>query len=315
MPTNPPLDDIPEEAEFLSADRAADRIERKVRRAFLSAMDEAKKEIDLNLLAVATTYLDGSLAESAILRSGFAAKIVSALSESGQKAEKDNSLLGQMVAAGMLLGISTLALNLTEEQLADFLDSASGMVAQEIEQQARWIESNTAKALAVAFLMIRSGPFISEEVSGAIARTFPPEILPRLIGLNSKQIQALIRRGKSAIYAGVPFERVRRQILSDAEVFLRQRAELVARSITERAINVAQQSTFERAVAFGLLDPDAMRQWITRGDGSVCERCLRFHLVLARIDEPFISRGGEVAWVPDVHAFGRCRVRIVRSSL
>ena len=314
MPTNPPLDDIPEEAAFLAADRAADRIEKKVRVAFSAAMDEAKKGIDPNLLTVATTYMDGGLAESAILRSEIARKIVAALSEPGQKAETDDSLVGQMVAAGMLLGAAVMALDLTKEQLADFLDQASAAVAHEIEQQARWIESDTAKALAVAFLLVRGGPFISEEVSGAVARTFRPEIFPRLIGLNTKQIQALVRRGKASIYAGVPFDSVRRQILADAEAFMRQRAILVARSITERAINVSQHSMFERSVALGLLDADTMRQWITRSDGAVCPRCGKFHLVLARIDQPFISRSGEVAWVPDIHTFGRCRVRLVRAA-
>jgi len=313
MTTNPPLDDIPEEAAFLAADREADRIEKKVRSAFLLSLRGAKDAIESGPFSVAANYLDGNLAESVVLRTGLGSRLLDAISTAGTKAEvEEDSVVAEMILAGVLLGLAVLAASVAKDQIEEFLASAKDFAANEVEQQARWIEADTAKAVGIAMLLLRGTPFVSEEVSGAIARTFPPEMFHRIVGLNSQQVQGLIRRGRASIFAGGPVTLVQRQIIAEAEVLLQRRAELIARSITERVINIAQQATFERAASLGMIDRNVRRQWITRSDGRVCPRCRGFHLVTAQIDQPFVSVSGEVAWVPDIHSFGRCRMRIVQ---
>lgn len=312
MPTNPPLDDIPEEAAFLAADRGADRIEKKVRAAFRDAIREMASEIDPRAFDLAATYRDGAWAEAILLTKGLKDKLETRLYDRKAKADEDPSLVDEAIEIGLLLGLAVLAVELTQEQLADFRDRASQFVAEEIAAQARWIDAETAKAIALAMMLVRTIPAPTEEVAGIIARTFPPEAFRPMIGLNTKQVRSLLSRAKASIYAGVPVAAVKRQMLADASALLEQRAELVARSITERAINLSQQAALERAASLGIIDANRrLRQWVTRSDGLVCSRCLAFHLVTARIDQPFVSRTGEVAWVPDVHAFGRCRMRVV----
>lgn len=311
MPQNPPLDDIPEEAAFLAADRGADRISKGIRQAFLAALSDTVAGLDQNALRAATSFGDSGYAESIVRAGGLGARFTDNLKDSGAKAERESSLLDQAIEIGLILGLAVLAVRFTTEQVEEFRRAARVYAETELRDQAKWIEDETAAALALALFLVRRAPFVSEKVSGALARVFEPQTYRATIGLNKKQVQGLIRRGRSSLIAGVPVEAVRRQVFAEAAVLLNERAELVARSIAERAINLSQQAAVERAALLGLIDADEVyRQWISRADGEVCQRCLDFHLVLARIDEPFISRTGEIAWVPDVHPFGRCRFRV-----
>lgn len=315
MPTNPPLDDIPEEAAFLEADRGADRVAKKIRLAFLSALEDSVAALDKNAFRTAATYGDGGFAEATVLSMEIGRRLEDRLKDSGAKAESESSLIDEAIEIGLTLGLAILTFEFTAQQIQSMREQSAEFARAEVRQQSRWIDSETAKAIALAFLLVRRSPFVSEEVSGVLSRVFSADLYESMIGINTTQVETLINLGRSTVLAKVPVAAIRDRLSRNVEILIRQRSELIARSIAERVINLSQQAVVERAVLFGLLDPDeTFRQWISRADQDVCRRCREFHLVTARIDQPFVSRIGETAWVPDIHSRGRCRVRYVRAA-
>ena len=135
------------------------------------------------------------------------------------------------------------------------------------------------------------------------------DIVP-LIGLNTRQMRSLIRARGKMLESGVAPSTVRRSIDALARKKIRERAETIARTETNRARNAATQRFIMRQRAQGIIPRNIMKQWMIAGS-NVCRVCTDAHQKgPIPITAPFETLNGPLMHPPG-HPRCRCSTALV----
>lgn len=243
---------------------------------------------------------------------------------------------GNIEAVARLLPKEVVARVITESRFAGLLRAtavAAGHAAaldlsQALEISLSFSELNPH---SVAFIREATGNLITEvseetvrAVRHIIERSFREAIAPRdaaklirgVIGLHSRQAEAVANFRARLLDAGVTGEVLERRVLRYAEAQLRYRALLIARTETIHAANAGQQLLWEQASREGLLDKTAVRRlWLVtpddRLDTRICEPMPHLDENQdVKLDQPFTTGGGDRVMVPPAHPSCRCAVAL-----
>ena len=166
---------------------------------------------------------------------------------------------------------------------------------------------------AIRAVIVRA---LSEGVAVPQQADLIAEILMEVAGLTERQALALqnYRRGLEA--KGVQPADIARFAQAQRDRYIRQRAEMIARTETVAAANGGQQATWQEAVREGFLPPDAKRRWMTALDERVCVVCFPMDGQVRGIDEPFQSPATGETWeIPPAHVSCRCAMSLDPESL
>jgi SPP1 gp7 family putative phage head morphogenesis protein len=150
-------------------------------------------------------------------------------------------------------------------------------------------------------------------VSRAFTEGIPPREAARLvrplIGLTSRQAQAVLARRTDLVAAGLSRVAAARDAAAYAAKLLRYRATLIARTEIMRASNDGELSAWREAQRMGLLGR-AEKVWIVTPDDRLCPRCRPLDGARAPLGSPFITLRGRLDG-PPLHPSCRCTIGLV----
>ena len=132
----------------------------------------------------------------------------------------------------------------------------------------------------------------------------------QVIPLHPRQMDALLSHAGELQDAGVEGDALQAQVDSYSGQLFRQRAELIARTETIRAISAGQHEMWRQADSRGVIE-GAVRIWIVAPDEKLCPICReipRMNPGGVGLGEPFRSPVGDVMFPPDPHPRCRCTI-------
>ncbi|GIW89990.1 MAG: hypothetical protein KatS3mg109_0422 [Pirellulaceae bacterium] len=282
---------------YATVHRIADRLAPRFRRAWLRAVQRTQGMIDLDALEAALRSGSPTAVarlvpelEPLLRETGFLALLRAAISEAGKEAARELS-----EALGVSISFSEL-----NPHSVEFIQRWTGELITAITEQQR------------------------EAVREIIERSFKEAIPPReaaklirgVLGLHSRQVQAVANFRARLIEQGVDLMSVERRTLAYANAQLRKRALTIARTETLRAANAGQQLLWKQAAQQGVLRPGKTRRvWIVtpddRLDQTVCEPIPHMEENQdVGLDEPFTTGTGERVMNPPAHPNCRCAVAL-----
>ena len=135
--------------------------------------------------------------------------------------------------------------------------------------------------------------------------------LKTVIGLTTRQEGAVDRYRQALVDEGVTPARVEQLVTRRRAKLIKQRATLIARTETIRAMNEGQRASWQTLVDRGLIDPNRMeREWmaIVPTDGRTCPECEALDGARAPIGGSYGALGGSG---PPEHPACRCVERLV----
>lgn len=313
MEAKGPSPEIREEVFFASADRGADRISAALERRVHSVLVEMAGRLAASpSIQMAVERGDAAFVASEVRNATFVRDAVGDLFGKSEAKADDDSLLDEAILVGLLLGARVLDAALDDDQVQRATARAREYISAEVAAQFADVDSQTGKAIALAIVLVAALTSQGGTTGAAALAVFQGDATLALIGLNRLQVQSVVAEATASILSGIGPAAIRGRLMDEAARMLKERAALIANTIAERSINLAQMAAIDTALEDGLIGLDThLKQWVSRADGNVCPRCVDFHLVVAKMDQPFRSRRGEVAWVPDIHPKGRCRYRVI----
>ena len=168
-------------------------------------------------------------------------------------------------------------------------DAAGTITADLVKQVSR----ETQKSLRV---VLRQA-FEDRLPPAATARRIKP-----LIGLHSRQAQAVRNFRSRLVASGLKAELVDARAARYAAKLLRQRSYLIARTETIRSLSAGQQAAWRTARDAGRIPKTALQRWSVVGDDRLCPICIELDGIKREIGKQF--PGG--VYHPPVHPACRC---------
>ncbi len=306
--------------------RAASRMEPRLRAAFLSAVDATKSTISEDALAKAlvTGDVDQVLAVLAL-----DTKLVKFLNDGTDKVESLRAALQATAMEGAAAAIrvlpSQVSLNLSFDlkslEAQSFLESYAFPLIRDLADNTR---EGIRSVILDAFKngghpveqarTIRSMIGLTQTQSAAVMN-----YRNALSGQGASLRQSLTRSLRDGRYdptilraarnnASLTPKQVDAMTNRYTERYLKYRAEAIARTESIRASNAGQRATWKQAVKQGLLPKDQEREWEVSGDDATCPECLALDGVRVGLDEEFAP--GIMA-PPDPHTTCRCSEKLV----
>lgn len=218
----------------------------------------------------------------------------------------DAELIDQAVETGLDLALDTLPARVRDEVSDDELDAARRLTRQRLQRgmfrQSLAALKETQRGLIV---LLEAGK------SPTLPMLRDVERLASMFGLNGRQAQAIVNEAEAMARNKVKPAVIVRQMTRRVEQALEARAEMIAQTLGREAIATAQQALYEVLDRADLLGDRQVREWVTRHDERVCERCDAFDGERATLDDSFVSELGEIAFQPGIHPSCRCMVRLV----
>lgn len=148
-------------------------------------------------------------------------------------------------------------------------------------------------------------------ITTGFTQDLPPREIARelrnVIGLTPRQAASTQKYRERLQEEGV--SGIERKVERYADRQIRNRAEMIARTESIHAVSEAQRLTYEAAYEDGLLPRETGRQWLTAGEG-VCPECDPMHEQRVGIDEQFVTGSGKFVNSPPVHVGCRCVVHL-----
>lgn len=162
---------------------------------------------------------------------------------------------------------------------------------------------------------------IADLTRRAFAEGIPADQIGRmirpLIGLTSRQTQAVMNARAGWEAAGLTGDALEQRASKYANKLLRQRAEMIARTESIRAANAGQLEAWDEAVTEGLLQPErTKRVWSSAGEGKslsgigTCDICMNLTGKEAPLDKPFESSDIGLIMHPPAHPNCRCSTNL-----
>lgn len=314
---------VEEERAFRRADRVADRLGKALAALLVAFARKVRDATDETLVAEALAInspdlLDQSLdwGQSALE----AERVLTAFAEESPAEQKaanplkgipPSELLRLALESGLDLGLGTLP----EEVAAELLRGELRLEARRAMKrtlarhaQEYLVEMRRAQRSLVSLATAKRP---TSQLSKDLSAVFDGRTVRRMTGLNRQQTQTLVKKAQALLNKEVAPYKIRDQILKDYQRALKQRADVAARAMVSEAQNAAQLATWKRAKRKGLLE-GWFKEWVTRGDDDVCERCWSLDGQRVELDGKFESELVEPISSPEIHLRGRCRMRLYR---
>lgn len=304
--------------------QVADRLEPRVRKAFLDAVATAGSAITLKDLAEAVQSGDMSKI-IALLNGAFAGALQGVGLTAGVASLRDAvqatfAAAAQAAIKDLPARVSTsLSFNLIDQRAVDWLNRYTFDQVQQITADMRQtIQQTVLRAF-------REGGHPYEQartIRGAIGLTARQEMAVanyrRALeeGRLSETLERALRDGRydrgvlSAIRNGrtLDQERIDRMVQRYRERYLQYRAQTIARTESIRAANQGRMESWRQAREQGLIGDDAQREWIVSGDERTCAVCNDLDGETRGLDEEFAPG---IMQPPDPHPDCRCSLALV----
>ena len=134
-----------------------------------------------------------------------------------------------------------------------------------------------------------------KSLRGVIQQAFkdrlPPAATARrikpLIGLHSRQAQAVRNYRASLVASGLKADLVDARASRYAAKLLRQRSLLIARTETIRALSAGQQAAWREARNAGRIPKTSLQRWSVVGDDRLCPICIALSGIKRKIGQQF----------------------------
>lgn len=315
-----PLSDVPEEQHFARADAHLDRIAPTLGKRLRAMHSTVGSGIKPEAVALAIGYGSKSALQLGLDWTATAATWREALapptvpSERGVVTKaKPNPLAGEgseaelidaAVEAGIELGLNTLPPDIADEVDIEAAARRARVILRHGEFM-RMLDALQESQRGMERLVERG-------VNPDLAVLRNPHRLVSMFGINSAQAERLARSAEQMVKDGVKESVIESRVGRMAEDAITSRMETIAQTLGREAVGAGQQAVFEQAQEDEVLDEERyVREWVTRGDEAVCDRCYAFDGKRAGFDEDFESDEGEFAYRPEIHPRGRCSVRII----
>ncbi len=307
--------------------RAASRMEPRLRAAFLRAVEALKGTLSEDALAKALATGD---VDQALAVLGLDKRLVKLLNgdglpdgvESLRSALQATAMEGAAAAVRALpsrVGLS-LSFDLKSLEAQSFLESYAFPLIRELSdrtregirgvildafkqgghpyEQARSIKTfiGLTKTQSAAVANYRAALSSSSTLGSTLDRALRDA---RFDG----SVRSAVRNN-----SGLSAAQVDKMTARYSERYLKYRAEAIARTESIRASNTGQAAVWAKAVKQGLLPRDQEREWEVSGDDRTCEICLGLDGVRVGLDEEFAPG---IMQPPDPHTTCRCTTKLV----
>jgi hypothetical protein len=269
--------------------RLADRLAPSLRKEFLAAVQQLRARLNLESLAAAVA--SGRLDAVEFELAAFPRDLRPAV-----------RVVNRAFTAGGHQAAHQLGGRLSQVLRFDVTNPAAVVAA---ERNAAALVSGVSKATRTA---------IREVIARAVGEGIPPreaaQMIKPLIGLRRDQAAAVMSYRKELQRAArLNAARLQRAVERYSDRLLRQRALLIARTETLRAVNEGQQALWEQAVRDGLLGAKVMKLWIVTPDDKTCPSCKAVRPKRVPLRSLFRS-GLKTVPTPPLHPNCRCTVGI-----
>lgn len=279
-------------AELPEVVRAAARLEPTMRRRFLESVARAKGRINVDDLLLA-------------LRTGNQARVLETLRlvelEGDLKAGTSDTM-----RQAFLKGAAVGALALKKVHITLNFELMTPHAAQWAETQA----TNLSKRISTEhFRMIQDLVAESMRTGQTVDQT--AREIRTFIGLHPRYAAAVARRRDELQQAGATEEKIDREVQAYSNRLLKARAEMIARTESNRAAMQGQRMIWDEAARNGLFNKQTtVRHWITTVDDLTCEICLDMDGEEVPYDEEF-EYDGEAIRPSEVHPHCRCSEALI----
>jgi len=296
-----PVDlDLVDDESFELTHVVANKLERKMELVFISAVRQARLDMDAEAVGNAIVNGNATAAEKAIPLDGFEEKLRNA-----------KTVLRQAFTAAAEGAVDVLPAEVFEEER-----SAEGVTKQASfgfdtvnPRAVAWVEGNTARLVrdvsnGTMFgirLTVRDAIEQGQTVD-AVSRQIRP-----MIGLTEAQIQQGLRLRQTLIGRGITGARQDRLISGFTRKAIRDRARIIARTELIAAANAGQNELWLQARDDGLIERSSRKKWITTPDDRADPNCLVLDGEEVQIDRIFSGGVG----APPLHPQCRCAMRLI----
>ncbi len=279
-------DRLPTDLEQASLHRLGDRIEPEFSRQFQMAVNAAEDQVNGAELRRAIETQDLQRAEDAVgfprFEAGLTALSAGYLDSVRRGSENAKRFLPPKIKGRFVFDPMTPA-------VTDFIRDKSAELVTLVSDETRQALKNS---------------LLAAQRQGIHPRQAAIEIR-EMIGLTQRQTAALANLRGRLIAEGISQDRIAAQIKRQSARFLRQRGDNIARTETTRALNASRSLVWGQAQEKGLIDPVAVREWITARNENVCVVCGPMDGQQRPIGQPYSSSIGAVDY-PPVHPSCRC---------
>lgn len=258
-------DEDPTDPYWLAANRVADRMEPRIRRLFLNAVDALTEH----------TQGDGLEILATALRSGNVEGIVGAIDWS----IFESSFAGEQLERTLEIELYT-ALRSTGELAAEELSGATGLDVSFDEENTR---ARNAAATRAATLVRETTDSQKEAVRQLTARGFEQGLtdteafvreVAETIGLTSRQEASVENFRQRLIEEGASDAQIEQRVRRFRNQKIRLRGVTIARTETVWSAVAGQHELWKQVAEKGIIPATRMRRfWITTPDDRLCEVC------------------------------------------
>lgn len=320
---------VPEESVFKEYDEIADRIADRLGRYINRLFRVASESLDAQRLAAAQSLESPSLVNQAgnwiALEASFRQHLAPPPKEPEKEEQKarrrgaplsdpfasldPSGLIQEAVDAGIELGIRTLPTQAARDSVdvAKARRRAYATLNRDLIKQSLNALNESRGALA---MLVDHPKHLMGDVGDDVRAALDGRTMQSLFGLDKRQAQALVRELGDMAARKIPKRELRAYALRRYRQMLKIRIDLLAKTISNEAVNKGQRAAWAEAKAAGDLRAGYLKEWVARI--LPCPRCLAFDGKRAPIDKPFVSDLGETAMEPEIHPRGRCRMRLVK---
>ncbi len=183
-----------------------------------------------------------------------------------------------------------------------------------------WIESSGLSRIDDLVESTRRGirEVLAEALRDDISPTEAVQRISRQVGLTGRDAEALRRFEAEQVRRLIPIPEADTQLVRETiaesverrrDKLLRNRAEGIAETEIQEAIQEGEQEFWQQAIAEEQVDPDVLqKRWFTVQDSRVCPICRPLHNVVIPFSDDFVSTGGSgfVGGRPPAHPRCRC---------
>ena len=313
--------------------QAAEKMEPKLRQAFLNAIAALKDQVDIDALTAAIASGDvGQVLHLLNIQNTLSGILQGKGLAAGVQSMQD--VLQATFAAGAQAAMFSLptnisvgiSFNLMNPKTTEFLNNYTFNMIQQVSQVTR----DQVQQVVLNAFTNGGHPFEqAREIKQFIGLTAQQEAavnnyrsmlssggasdlreaLTRSLrdGRYDRSLLSALRSGQS-----LPQDKIDAMTERYRQRYLQYRAQNIARTESIRASNKGQRALWHDAVDQGLMSPDTEREWEISGDEDTCPECEALDGTTAGLDEEFAPG---ILDPPDPHTSCRCNTKLIASTM
>lgn len=266
--------------------QVADRLEPRLRRAVLRAIDRVKNSADLAVL------------EEAVRNNNLSA-IRSMLDRYGIVMEQAQQVMGQAFSQTGALSAQTLSAQLGQDVS---FNSVNPRAVQWMRREGGRLISDMTEE---GYQAVRT--ILAESLASGMSPARTAQRLRSVVGLTDRLTEAVVNYARRLLEDGRTEQQIDRSVDRYTNRLTRYRATVIARTEIISASAHGQQELWHQARDRGLLSDNARRVWIVTPDDRTCDDiCVPMEDQEVGLDEPFTTGDGQAVMTPPAHQQCRC---------